>query len=151
MHYKDRPFFRTNQQYAVDIGGTLPVAKWNPLALKLLMWVMGVLIVAGSAFPTFIAFDTNFGVTVSVAGVAFGTGLMIAGFDPIANVSWVRMLVVYAILQVVYQIFEQVAIGRFDIVAFLVSIIAAALVLFLYPNKSALWMSGVKGGMGAKA
>jgi hypothetical protein len=128
------------------------VAKWNPLALKLLMWVMGVLIVAGSAFPNFIAFDTNFGVTASVAGVAFGAGLMIAGFDPVANVSWVRMLVVYAILQVVYQIFEQIAIGRFDIIAFLVSLIAAALVLFLYPNKSALWMQGgMKGGMGAKA
>jgi hypothetical protein len=127
------------------------VAKWNPLALKLLMWVMGVLIVAGSAFPTFIPFDTTFGINVSVAGVAFGAGLMIAGFDPIANVSWVRMLVVYAILQVIYQIFEQIAIGRFDIVAFLVSIIAAALVLFLYPNKSALWMQGMKGGMGAKA
>jgi hypothetical protein len=62
------------------------------------------------------------------------------------------MLVVYDILQVVYQIFEQIAIGRFDIIAFLVSIIAAALVLFLYPNKSALWMSSsMKGGMGAKA
>ena len=128
------------------------MAKWNPLALKLVMWGMGVLIVAGSAFPTFIAFDTTFGITASVAGVAFGAGLMIAGFDPIANVSWVRMLVVYAILQIVYQVFEQVAIGRLDIVAVLVSLIAAGLVLFLYPNKSALWMQGgMKGGMGAKA
>jgi hypothetical protein len=113
---------------------------------------MGVLIVAGSAFPTFIPFDTNFGVTVSVAGVAFGAGLMIAGFDPIGNVSWVRILIVYAILQVVYQIFEQVAIGRFDIVSFLVALIVAALIMVLYPNKAALWMQGsMKGGMGAKA
>jgi len=116
------------------------------------MWVMGVLIVAGSAFPSFIPFDSNFGITASVAGVAFGAGLMIAGFDPIANVSWVRMLVVYAILQVVYQIFSQVALGRFDIIAFIVAIIVAVLLIVLYPNKPALWMQGsMKGGMGAKA
>jgi hypothetical protein len=118
------------------------VAKWNPLALKLLMWVMGVLLVAGSAFPNFLAFDTWFGVTASVAGVAFGAGIMIAGFDPIANVSWVRALVLYAILEVVYQIFAQIAYGRFDIVAFLVAIIVAVMLLVLYPNKPALWMQG---------
>ena len=88
------------------------VAKWNPLALKLLMWLMGVLIVAGSAFPTWIPFDTWFGITASVAGVAFGAGIMIAGFDPIGNVSWVRAVVLYAILQVIYQIFLQISIGR---------------------------------------
>ncbi len=129
------------------------MAKWNPLALKLLMWFMGILIVAGSAFPTFIPFDTWFGITASVAGVAFGAGIMIAGFDPIANVSWVRALILYAILQVVYQIFEQVAIGRFDIVAFLIAIIAATLLLVLYPNKSELWMTGkssMTGGMAAR-
>ena len=125
------------------------MAKWNPLALKLLLWVMGVLIVAGSAWPTFLAFDTYFGVTVSVAGVAFGAGLMIAGFDPIGNVSWVRALILYAILQVVYQIFSQIALGRFDIIAFAVAIIVAVLVLVLYPNKPALWMQG--GASGARA
>ena len=128
------------------------MAKWNPLALKLLMWVMGVLIVAGSAFPTFIPFDSTFGVTASVAGVAFGAGLMIAGFDPIANVSWVRALILYAILMVVYQIFESIAIGRFDLIPFVIAIIVAVIVLVLYPNKPALWMAGTMNrGMGAKA
>ena len=127
------------------------MAKWNPLALKLLMWVMGVLIVAGSAFPTFIPFDTWFGVTASVAGVAFGAGIMIAGFDPIANVSWVRAVILYAILQVVYQIFLQVSLGRFDIIAFLVAIIAGAMLAFLYPNKAELMMSGKSGMMGGMA
>jgi hypothetical protein len=124
------------------------VAKWNPLALKLLMWLMGILIVAGSAFPTWIPFDTWFGVTASVAGVAFGAGLMIAGFDPTGNVSWVRALILYAILQVIYQIFLQISIGRFDIVAFIIAILAAALLIVLYPNKPELWMSGSKGMMG---
>jgi hypothetical protein len=115
------------------------------------MWVMGVLIVAGSAFPSFLAFDTYFGVSASVAGVAFGAGVMIAGFDPIANVSWVRALILYAILQVVYQIFSQIALGRFDIIAFIVAIIVAVLLIVLYPNKPALWMQGSSKMGGARA
>jgi hypothetical protein len=122
------------------------VAKWNPLALKILMWVMGVLLVVGSAasfvgvavFP----FDSGAGVTAPVAGIAFGAGMMIAGFDPIANVSWVRALILYAILEIVYQIFTQIEIGRFDIISFVIAILVAVLVLVLYPNKPALWLQG---------
>jgi len=127
------------------------VAKWNPLALKLLMWLMGVLIVAGSAFPTWIPFDTWFGITASVAGVAFGAGIMIAGFDPIGNVSWVRAVILYAILQVIYQIFLQISIGRFDFEAFLVAIIVGGLLLWLYPNKAELWMQGKGMSVGSGA
>ena len=130
------------------------MAKWNPLALKLLMWVMGILIVAGSGLGfvggSFFPFDAYFGVTASVAGVAFGAGLMIAGFDPVANVSWVRALILYAILQVVYQVFSAISIGKFDFVAFVIALIAGVLLLVLYPNKSELWMSGTMrmgGGM----
>ena len=128
------------------------MAKWNPLALKILMWVMGVLLVVGSA-ASFVGnaifdFGSGAGVTAPVAGIAFGAGVMIAGFDPIANISWVRALVLYAILEVVYQIFTQITIGRFDIVAFIIAILAAVLILVLYPNKPALWMQG---GMGARA
>ena len=122
------------------------MAKWNPLALKLLMWVMGVLIVMGSGLGfiggSFFPFDSWAGVTASVAGVAFGAGIMIAGFDPIANVSWVRALVLYAILEIVWQLFSQISIGKFDIVAFIIAILVAVLVVVLYPNKPALWMQG---------
>lgn len=122
------------------------MAKWNPLALKLLMWVMGVLIVMGSGLGfiggTFFPFDSWAGVTSSVAGVAFGAGIMVAGFDPLANVSWVRALVLYAILEIVWQIFNQITVGRLDIVAILIAIIVAVLILVLYPNKPALWMQG---------
>jgi len=121
------------------------VAKWNPLALKLLMWVMGVLIVMGSGLgfigSTFFAFDTWAGVSASVAGIAFGAGIMIAGFDPEGNVSWVRALIIYAILEVVYQIFNQITVGRFDIVPLVIAVIVAAMLLLLYPNKAQLWMS----------
>jgi hypothetical protein len=118
------------------------------------MWVMGVLLVVGSAasfvgvavFP----FDSGAGVTAPVAGIAFGAGIMIAGFDPIANISWVRALILYAILDIVYQVFTQITIGRFDIVAFIIAILVAVLVLVLYPNKPALWMQG-QGGMSSGA
>jgi len=114
------------------------------LALKLLMWVMGVLIVMGSGLgfigASFFQFDTWAGVSASVAGVAFGAGIMIAGFDPIANVSWVRALVLYAILEIVWQIFSAISIGRFDIIPFIIAILVAVIVIVLYPNKPALWM-----------
>jgi hypothetical protein len=131
------------------------VAKWNPLALKLVMFLMGILIAAGSAAGfiggSFFQFDQSFGVTASVAGIAFGAGLMIAGFDPIANVSWVRALIVYAILQVVYQFVSWLSIGRFDVIPFVIAIIAGALLVVLYPNKPELWMAGtfkMPSGMG---
>ena len=132
------------------------MAKWNPLALKLLMWVMGILIVMGSGLgfigSSFFQFDSWAGVTASVAGVAFGAGIMIAGFDPIANVSWVRALIVYAILEIVWQIFNAISIGRFDVIPFIIAILVAVLVLVLYPNKPALWMQGSsKMGGGARA
>ncbi|HKV87379.1 MAG TPA: hypothetical protein VJT78_05220 [Candidatus Dormibacteraeota bacterium] len=124
------------------------------MALKILMWVLGVLLVVGSALSfigtSFFQFDSWWGVTAPVAGVAFGAGIMIAGFDPIANVSWVRAVIVYAILEIVWQIFSAISIGRFDIISFVVAILVAVLLLVLYPNKSALWMQGGKAA-GARA
>ena len=133
------------------------MAKWNPLALKILMWVMGVLLVVSSA-ASFIGVNVfpaaNGGIAAAasapVAGIAFGAGLMIAGFDPVANISWVRAIVVYAILEIVYNIFTMVTIGTFDIVAFIIAILVAVLVLVLYPNKPALWMQG-SASSGARA
>jgi hypothetical protein len=127
------------------------VGKWNPLALKLLMWVMGVLLVMGSGLGfignSFFPFDSWAGVTASVAGIAFGAGVMIAGFDPEANVSWVRALILYAILQIVYQIVNQITLARFDIVAFIIAILVAVLLIVLYPNKAQLMMlGGMKSG-----
>ena len=132
------------------------MAKWNPLALKILMWVMGVLLVVSSA-STFIGVNlipTNEGIasaaTAPVAGIAFGAGLMIAGFDPVANISWVRAVIVYAILEIVYNVFTVITIGVFDLIAFVIAILVAALVLVLYPNKPALWMQG-SASSGARA
>ena len=133
------------------------MSKWNPLALKLLMWVMGALLVMGSGLgfigSSFFPFDSWAGVTASVAGVAFGAGVMIAGFDPEKNVSWVRALILYAVLQVVWQIFDQITLAHFDVVAFVIAILVAVLLLVLYPNKSELLMQSGSGATpsGAKA
>lgn len=122
------------------------MAKWNPLALKILMIFMGVLIVVGSALgsygASFFPFDKDLGVSGIVAGVAFGAGITIAGFNPEANVSWVRAVILYCIIELVYEIVDQIAIARFDIVAFLIALIVGGALLFLYPNKQALFMSG---------
>jgi len=119
------------------------------------MWVMGVLIVMGSGLgfigSSFFQFDSWAGVTASVAGVAFGAGIMIAGFDPIANVSWVRALVLYAILEIVWQVFSAISIGRFDFIPFIIGILVAVLAVVLYPNKPALWMQGGSKMGGARA
>ena len=131
------------------------MAKWNPLALKLLMWVMGALLVMGSGLgfigSSFFPFDSWAGVTASVAGVAFGAGVMVAGFDPEKNVSWVRALILYAVLEVVWQIFDQVTLAHFDIVAFIIGILVAVMLLVLYPNTSELMMQTGGGSAGAKA
>ncbi len=132
------------------------MSKWNPLALKLLMWVMGALLVMGSGLGfignSFFPFDSWAGITASVAGVAFGAGVMIAGFDPEKNVSWVRALILYAILEVIYQIVDQITLARFDIVAFVIAILVAVLLLILYPNKAELMMTGSSAPMaGGKA
>lgn len=122
------------------------MAKWNPLALKLLMFFVGVLLVAGSGLTLIgeglFPFDKWFGVTGSIAGVAFGAGIIIAGFDPEANVSWVRAVIFYCVLEVIYEVLNQITTSRFDIVGFLIAVIVGAMLLWLYPNKSALWMSG---------
>src|SRR6266851_4278900 len=97
------------------------------------MWVMGVLLVVTSAasFVGVSLIPTTTGIagatTAPVAGIAYGAGIMIAGFDPIANISWVRAVIVYAI---------------FDVVSFIIAILFAAVILVLYPNKPALWMQG---------
>jgi hypothetical protein len=58
--------------------------------------------------------------------------------------------VLYAILEIVWQIFSAISVGKFDLIPFIIAILVAVLVLVLYPNKPALWMQGAKMG-GARA
>jgi hypothetical protein len=76
--------------------------------LSVVMLMMGVLLIVGSTASTFATsifpFDKYLGINASVAGVVFGIGLAAASFDPEANVSWIRMGIMYAVLLVVYQL-----------------------------------------------
>jgi hypothetical protein len=51
-------------------------------------------------------------------------------------------VILYAILDIVYNIFTMITIGTFDIVAFIIAILVAVILMVLYPNKPALWMQG---------
>src|ERR1700730_10671512 len=76
--------------------------------LSVVMLLMGVLLIVGSTASTFATsifpFDKYLGINASVAGVVFGFGVATASFDPEANLSWIRMGIMYAILLVVYQL-----------------------------------------------
>src|ERR1700730_12310461 len=76
--------------------------------LSVVMLLMGVLLIVGSTASTFATsifpFDKYLGINASVAGVVFGFGVATASFDPEANVSWIRMGIMYAVLLVVYQL-----------------------------------------------
>jgi hypothetical protein len=103
------------------------------------MLMMGVLLVIGSTASTFATsifpFDKYLGINASVAGVVFGIGLAAASFDPEANVSWIRMGIMYAVLLVVYQ----VVFGYFVGVAFhwgpiLLGVAFAVVLVVLHPR-----------------
>jgi cytochrome c oxidase subunit IV len=76
--------------------------------LSVVMLLMGILLVVGSTASTFATsifpFDKYLGINASVAGVAFGAGIAVASFDPEANLSWIRIGIIYAILLVAYQV-----------------------------------------------
>jgi hypothetical protein len=107
------------------------------------MLLMGVLLVVGSTASTLATsifpFDKYLGINASVAGVVFGVGLAVASFDPEANVSWIRMGIMYALLlgvyQVVFSYFVGVAVNWGPIV--IGALFALSLVL-LYPRGNEL-------------
>lgn len=76
--------------------------------LSVVMLLMGILLVVGSTASTLATsifpFDKYLGINASVAGVVFGVGIAIASFDPEANLSWIRMGIMYAVLLVAYQL-----------------------------------------------
>ena len=53
--------------------------------------------------------------------------------------------------QTASQVFAQITLGQFDIVAFIIGILVAVIILVLYPNKPALWMQQGGTTSGARA
>ncbi|HEX6547729.1 MAG TPA: hypothetical protein VF134_03190 [Candidatus Dormibacteraeota bacterium] len=120
------------------------VKRWNNLALTIVMVLLGVLLIAGSALAsigtTIFPFDTYVGTDAPVAGATFGAGIILAAWRPDAHVSWVRLAICYCGLDVIYEIVKWVEYGgaAFGLPAFVISIIFAALLIMLYPKRSDL-------------
>ncbi len=120
------------------------MAKWNKLALNIVMVVFGVLMIVGSLLAsvgsTLFPFDALVGTRAAVAGVAFGAGLALAGMQPVVPATWVRAALFYCLLDVLYEIVALFWLGGagISIVSLLVSLILGGLLIFLYPNRGDL-------------
>jgi predicted phage tail protein len=120
------------------------MAKWNKLALNVVMVTFGVLMIVGSLLATvgttLFPFDQLVGTRAAVAGVAFGAGLALAGMQPVVPATWVRAALFYCVLDVLYEIVNAIWLGTngFSLIALLVSLILGGLLIFLYPNRSEL-------------
>ncbi len=118
--------------------------KYNHLALTVVMTLMGVLLIVGSVLAsigtTLFPFDSWIGTRASVAGIAFGAGIVLAGMKPEANLTWVRAAIVYCVLDVLYEIVYGLFFGgaAFGLVTLLVSIILGGLIIWLYPRRGDL-------------
>ncbi len=120
------------------------MARFNNLALNVVLVLMGILVIAGSVLgsvgTTIFPFDQYIGTRASVAGVAFGVGVAAAGFQPAAHPTWVRLAILYCALDVVYEVvaWAYLGIGAFGLVPLVVSVIFGLLLFFLYPDRAAL-------------
>jgi len=107
------------------------------------MALMGLLLIAGSALSSFgnILFpvDVLVGTHASVAGMAFGAGICLAAWNPSQNISWVRISILYAVLVLVYDVIAGFAFGApFQVIPFVIALIFAGLLIFLYPHRADL-------------
>jgi hypothetical protein len=121
------------------------MARWNHVALPAVMVLMGVLLITSSLLTGFFGtvlfpMDQQFGTRGTIAGVAFGIGVTAAAVNPTGHVSWVRAAILYCALDAVYEILLWIWLGgqAFSLVSLIVAIIFGALLIFLYPNRSAL-------------
>ncbi len=118
--------------------------KYNHLGLTAVMLLLGLLLVAGSALSSvgtaFFPFDQFVGTRASVAGVAFGMGVMIAATRPEHHVTWVRIAIIYCALELVDEVVNYfwLGSGAFNLIPFVVSIIFGVLLIVLYPRRGEL-------------
>lgn len=111
--------------------------------LTVVMLLMGILLIAGSMINTFASSvfpaEQYLGTDASAAAAAFGVGLAIASFDPVRNVSWVRALILYAILLVLFQIVFGIFVGTpYKLAPLVLGIVVSIATIALYPNKGEL-------------
>ena len=125
------------------------MAKWNKLALNIVMVVFGVLMIVGgllaSVGTTIFPFDSLIGTRATIGAVAFGAGLALAGMQPAVPATWVRAGLFYCVLDVLYEVVNLFWLGGagVSIVSLLIALILGGLLIFLYPSRGDLWPRSV--------
>ena len=116
---------------------------YRRIALSATMLVLGVCLVASAAVSTFpnllLPLGQYMGTHSSVAAAALGFGICVAAFNPVAHVSWIRIAIVYSILDVLYEIAMKAYMNApFAPLPLALGIISAALLIGLYPQRQRL-------------
>jgi hypothetical protein len=111
--------------------------------LTVVMLLMGILMVVGgtiSVMPTsLLPFDGLAGSDASVAGVALGVGIAAASFNPEGHVSWVRIAILYSILEIVYRVIFGLFWGAWGTgVPMVLAVIFGIVLVVLYPRRGEL-------------
>ncbi len=120
--------------------------KYNHLALTVVLMMMGVMLVVGSLLASLgtliFPFDQMVGTRAPVAGVAFGSGIMLAAMRPADNLTWIRAALVYCVVDVLYEIVYGLYFGGASfadgLIPLAVSILFGALIIWLYPRRGDL-------------
>jgi hypothetical protein len=112
-------------------------------ALTFVMLLFGALLIVGGALTFFpselFPLDKWMGQQASVAAIALGTGMAVAAFDPVANVSWVRIGILYGLLVIVYEIVVSSFLGvPFNWGPTVFGVVMAVLLIVLYPRPAEL-------------
>lgn len=118
-------------------------ASMKARLLTVVMLLTGILLVIGSMINTFASSvfpaEQYLGTDASAAAAAFGAGIAIASFDPVRNVSWVRALILYAILLIVFQIVFGIFVGTpYKLAPLVLGIVVSIVCIALYPNRGEL-------------
>ena len=118
-------------------------ASMKARLLTVVMLLTGILLVVGSMINTFASSvfpaEQYLGTDASAAAAAFGAGVAIASFDPVRNVSWVRALIIYAILLIVFQIVFGIFVGTpYKLAPLVLGIVVSILCIVLYPRRGDL-------------
>ena len=112
-------------------------------ALTFVMLLFGALLIVGGGLAVFgselFPLDKWMGQQASVAAIALGAGMAVAAFDPVANVSWVRIGILYGLLVVLYEIVVSSFLNiPFNWIPTAFGVVMAILLILLYPRPAEL-------------
>ena len=113
------------------------------LGLSLVMVVMGVGLIAGSAVAnlttSLFQLEQEVGTNASAAAAALGVGLMAAASNPKAHIGWVRIGILYGPIVLGYQAAAHFALSaEFKLGPVVFGLACSLLLIALYPQRGRL-------------